>query len=66
MVSPKPISITTSDTNPGTYDPKPYVIANDTFADAVTAFLEGLTDFDAEADQTLQNLSGTLTWVDNT
>jgi hypothetical protein len=26
MVSPKPISLTQSDTNPGSYTPKPYVV----------------------------------------
>lgn len=69
MTSPKPIVLTHEATNPETNAPEPLVIVGDipdaAVEAAVLAYLEGIADYDAAETQTLKNVTGTLTWVND-
>lgn len=66
-MDPKPVIFTQSDTNPSNFAPQPMVVVGGIpvpLADVISA-LEGVTGYDAADTQTLKNVDGTLTWVDD-
>lgn len=67
MADPKPIKLTqvSEGAYTGPHEPKPYVLVGTlpVASLGLDAALKGLPGYDAAEEQTLNNVSGVLTWV---